>query len=162
MTKRLIIGALIAISVILFISFPFLYHLLLKSPERLPFATVIKSDSNISVWQDEACMNSLYKISWEEIKSKRIDTIVFCIRNDYQHAVVATWEDNIYGDYQSVMKCWDEKNRTWWAWPEYISAEPNYGLYLKPRQVFKVVYELGPVLPMRISIWSMKYPENEE
>jgi len=38
---------------------------------------------------------------------------------------------------------------------------PNYVLYFKPGQVFKVKYELGPVLPMRITIWSVRY-ENEE
>lgn len=161
MTKRLIIGALIAIFVALFISFPFIYHLPLEPPRRLPSETAIITNGDISVWQDEACMNPL-EISWEEIKSKKIDTMVFYMRNDCQYAVVATWEDNIYGDFQNVMKYWDAKNETWWTWPEYKSEGPNYGLYLKPRQIFKVAYELGPVLPMRISIWSMKYLGNEE
>lgn len=158
MNKRLIIGAIIAISAILFIYFPFIYHPL--EPARMLSRGSIITDRNISVWQDEVCKYPL-EISWEEIKSKKIDTIVFYIKNDRQYAVVATWEDNIYGDYQNVMKNWDEKNRTWWLWPEYVSEGPNYGLYLKSGQVLKVRYELGPFLPLRIFFRGMKYPENE-
>ena len=36
---------------------------------------------------------------------------------------------------------------------------PNYVLYFKPGQVFK--WNMSSVLPMRISIWSVRY-ENEE
>lgn len=159
--RQEIIVAVIGISVILFISFLCIYHPV--EPARIYQSGSIITDGNISIWQDEACKDPL-EISWKEIKSKKIDTIEFYIRNDRQYAVIATWEDNIHGDqiYQNVMKYWDDKNRTWWTWPEYKSEEPNYGLYLKSREVAKVRYEIGAFLPLRISIWSMKYQEYEE
>ena len=161
MNKLLIIGALI-VSAILFISFSFIYHP--PEPARIYQSGPIITDENISVWQDEACTRPLFEINWEEIKWKWVDTIVFYLRNDRQYAVVATWEDNIYGDqiYQNVVKYWDAKNRTWWTWPEYEEEGPNYGLYLKPREVVKVKYEIRVSLPLRISIWSVRYSENEE
>jgi hypothetical protein len=157
--KQEIIAAVIGISVILFISLLCIYHP--REPARIYQSGPIITDGNISVWQDEACMDPL-DFSEEEIRNSREMNIVFYIRNDRQHAVVATWEDNIYGDLQNVMGNWDEKNRTWWLWPEYVSEGPNYGLYLKSREVAKVRYEIGCFIPLRISIWSMKYQEYEE
>ena len=96
--------------------------------------------------------------SLEEINSKKIDTINFYVRNDRQYDVIATWEDNIYGDSLSLMNFFDETNGTWWLWPEYTSEELNYGICIKSGQVLKVRYELGPLNPLRFSFWSMKYP----
>ena len=155
---------LLVVVIMVIISFFFIYHP--PEPSRIYeqariYQILIITDENISAWQDETCTCPLLEINWEEIKRKRIDTIVFYLRNDCQYPVIATWEDNIYGNFQNIMKYWDEKNGTWWLWPEYVSEGPNYGLYFKPGQVFKVKYELGPVLPMRISIWSVKYSHEE-
>ncbi len=96
---------LLAVVIIVIISFFFIYHP--PEPARIYepagiYQMLIITDGNISVWQDETCTRPLLEINWEEIKRKRMDTIVFYLRNDRQYPVIATWKDNIYGDFQNV------------------------------------------------------------
>lgn len=159
MNKQFIIGATIVIFSIMFIFLPFLSpHSESITPGILPSSISIETDENISIWKDITCTRPL-EISFKELN--KIDPIIFYVRNDREYDVIATWEDNIYGGMQSFMKFFDEKNETWWLWPEFISKGPNYMIYIKSGQVLKVRYELGTFRPMRFSFWGMKDPEIE-
>jgi uncharacterized paraquat-inducible protein A len=72
--KQEIIAAVIGISVILFISLLCIYHP--REPARIYQSGPIITDGNISVWQDEACMDPL-DFSEEEIRNSREMNIVF-------------------------------------------------------------------------------------
>jgi len=150
------IGAIIIICAIIFIFLPFLSpHP--QSGTPVPTSVFIETDENISIWQDITCTEPL------EIRLKDLndDPVIFYVRNDREYEIIATWQDNIFGDSNGLMEYFDEKNETWWLWPEYNPEGLSYVISIKSGQVLKVSYEVGAFRPFRFSFWGMKDPEKE-
>ncbi len=158
MNKQHIIGATIIICSIIFIVLPFLSpHSDSVRPLTLPSSILIETDDNISIWQDITCTEPL------EIRLKDLndDPVIFYVRNDREYEIIATWQDNIFGDPNGLMEYFDEKNETWWLWSEYNPEGLSYVIPIKSGQVLKVSYEVGAFRPFRFSFWGMKDPEKE-
>ncbi len=157
--KQLIIGATIVIFSMIFIFLPFLaLHSESVRPVTLPTSVLIETDENISIWQDITCTEPL-KISLKDLNKN--DPAIFYVRNNREYEIIATWQDNIYGDPNGLMKFFDEKNETLWLCPEYDPEGLSYVIRIKSGQVLKVRYEVGPLRPFRFSFWGMKDPEKE-
>jgi len=66
----------------------------------VPTSVFIETDENISIWQDITCTEPL------EIRLKDLndDPVIFYVRNDREYEIIATWQDNIFGDSNGLME----------------------------------------------------------